>query len=347
MKIVKVNGKFLFQNRTGVQRYALELCKALNKQDGVKLELYVPNKKFLDPFDGKVRYISPWFPMQSLFLFEQFVLPFLAGKNLISLSGTGPILAAKQIIALHDTAVWDIPDSYTKSFVLKHRVLQILYRFFGISFITVSNFSRENIARLFRVTEDKIKLIHNGWEHVNSVKTKRHEEFMEEKKAYEKNFLIVGSFAKHKGVEKLISIINSSDRLSRYGFHFVGNKSKIFQSQRIQPRANIRFYEHIDDGFLFFMITHSDGLISPSTYEGFGIPPLEALALGRKVYLNKIPVYEEIYSEVASFFDLDEPNSLKKILINNESYMKEPQLYRFLEKYSWISASKKLIKLVK
>ena len=46
--------------------------------------------------------------MQSLFLFEQFVLPF-AGKNLISLSGTGPILAAKQIIALHDTAVWDIP----------------------------------------------------------------------------------------------------------------------------------------------------------------------------------------------------------------------------------------------
>ena len=69
------------------------------------------------------------------------------------------------------------------------------------------------------------------------------------------------------------------------------------------------------------MITHSDGLISPSTYEGFGIPPLEALALGRKVYLNKIPVYEEIYSEVASFFDLDEPNSLKKILINNESSM--------------------------
>ena len=53
------------------------------------------------------------------------------------------------------------------------------------------------------------------------------------------------------------------------------------------------------------------------------------------------------FTQVASFFDLDEPNSLKKILINNESSMKDPQLYRFLEKYSWISASKKLIKLVK
>ena len=59
------------------------------------------------------------------------MLPFLAGKNLISLSGTGPILAAKQIIALHDTAVWDIPDSYTKSFVLKHES----YKFYTASLV--------------------------------------------------------------------------------------------------------------------------------------------------------------------------------------------------------------------
>jgi glycosyltransferase involved in cell wall biosynthesis len=72
--------------------------------------------------------------------------------------------------------------------------------------------------------------------------------------------------------------------------------------QRAGLRDRIRFEEAVSDQRLADLLGGSRGLISASRDEGFGLPPLEALALGKPVILSDIPVYRELYSKWASFF---------------------------------------------
>ena len=343
---IKINGKFLFQDHTGVQRFALEICRALIKNYGISLEIYVPNKNFKDPFDGEAKYISPPLATYSLFIFENIYLPFIAGERLISLSGVGPIFAAKQSVVLHDAAVWDIPDSYSKLFVLKHRIIQIIYRITKVKFLTVSEFSRNNISKILGIPVDQIKVINNGWEHVKSENLIPYDDFIMEKQKFKKNFVIVGSIAKHKGVTKIISMIQSCVTLHDVGFHIVGNRSHIFKAQKIIKTKNIKFYSNMSDMNLFYMIKNSDGLISPSLYEGFGIPPLEALAFNTNIILNNIPVYDEIYGRVAHFFDIRCVESLVTALHSAELNCDDAEVKKLLDNYSWRNAARSLLEAI-
>ena len=76
----------------------------------------------------------------------------------------------------------------------------------------------------------------------------------------------------------------------------------------------------------------------PSIYEGFGIPPLEAVSAGtKKIVVSDIPVMHEIFEEDANYIDLNEDVKIEKLHKCSGNVLK---------KYSWIESSEKLYQMI-
>lgn len=336
---LNINGRFLLQKRTGVQRFAIEVCRHLVNECHADLDVYVANDNFNDPFDGKVRYIIPTKQNKSSFLYEQFILPFSCTGYLYSLGGSGPFLKAKQMVVIHDAGVWDTPYSYKLLFILKHRVLQRMYKFSGCGIATVSQFSKIRLQKSLNLKRHILTLT-NGWEHCKQIKLNIKKSL---KGQYKKNFVLVASRGKHKGLLEFFATIEDDDRFSEFAFHIIGGQSMEFKNFQMNKADNIFMYDFVDDSVLYQYINSSNGLISPSLYEGFGIPPLEALYFRKKLVLNDIPVYRELYSKVANFFQIGNADSLYEALISTgqEDYTTAREVA--LEKCSWATAAKLLL----
>ena len=90
---------------------------------------------------------------------------------------------------------------------------------------------------------------------------------------------------------------------------------------------------------------HAECLVQPSLYEGFGIPPLEALYLGCSVIVSDIPVFKEIYNDLpVCFFDSRNKMDLVKKLENIEkSSLPKDSIRSIIEKkYNYIYSAEKI-----
>ncbi len=135
--------------------------------------------------------------------------------------------------------------------------------------------------------------------------------------------VFVGNIKKHKGLDVLLEAFKLTKKEhSDLHLVIVGQRDN-FKSVDIaivnefsNNRSDIHFTGHVDDHSLYNIIIDANALIQPSRYEGFGIPPLEAISLHTQPIISDIPVFREIYSKLpVIFFKKDDPEDLKcKIL---------------------------------
>lgn len=87
---------------------------------------------------------------------------------------------------------------------------------------------------------------------------------------------------------------------------------------QLEKQGDIITSGYVPDNELYGLMAHTEVLIQPSLYEGFGLPPLEALYLGRPVVLSDIPIFREVYSDLpVTFFDPLSVRQLSAILENH------------------------------
>ncbi len=104
---------------------------------------------------------------------------------------------------------------------------------------------------------------------------------------------------------------------------------------------NIRFLGAVSDEDKWEYLQKSKLLISPSSFEGFGMPPLEALACGCQVLCSDIPIFHEIYSSDVMYFNLHDIADLKEkieLILKN----KTDTVSKLPDKYTWINAAIKI-----
>jgi len=169
---------------------------------------------------------------------------------------------------------------------------------------TVSNFSKERIVFHFR--EKKEILIT-----YNSIRPDLVRFPIPKQSPFEFSYILfVGNIKKHKGIANLLTAYNQA---LKNGFNLklviVGNMNNFKTSDKTISRFlkvidnnNIVFTGKISDEQLFKIMAHAALLVQPSTYEGFGIPPLEALYLGCNVLVSDIPVFNELYKGLPVIF---------------------------------------------
>ncbi len=169
--LIYINGRFLTKSVIGVQRFAVELLNSLDYIMGDDKEA---SHKFkiicLIPSDTQNDRIPNWKNIQIKRvgclhgdLWEQGELPFYASKGLlIDLCNIGPILHFNQIIVFHDASTFAIPNAYSKAFRLKYRIVFWVLAHTARQILTVSQFSKDELAYYLKFNTDRIQVIPEG-----------------------------------------------------------------------------------------------------------------------------------------------------------------------------------------
>jgi glycosyltransferase involved in cell wall biosynthesis len=271
-----LNGRFREQTLTGVQRYAHELLLRMPELD----------------------VISPHRPLGSAkgHLWEQLVLPRLCrGRLLWSPGNTGPLAYGNQVVTIHDASTLAHPEWFSGAFAQWYRFLLPRLARRVRKVITVSEFSRRELVRLCAVPEEKIVAIHNGISPRFAPATPEEKSALRRKHALEKPFVLyLGSLEPRKNLGVLLKAWTD---LAPRGHELVlaGAASRIFRERGFAglPEGT-RLLGRVDDDELSALLSAADWFVFPALYEGFGLPPLEAMACGTPVLCSDATSLPEV-----------------------------------------------------
>jgi glycosyltransferase involved in cell wall biosynthesis len=232
----------------------------------------------------------------------------LHGGGLLSLCNTGPLLSRKHIVCIHDANVWNAPQSYSLGFRTSYKALLPCLGKTASSISTVSNFSMGELVRRNIVPAQRIFVAPNGHEHVLQWKP---EHSAATRSATSRDTIVmIGSDAPHKNVDLILGM---ADRLGEAGLMIavVGvSGSHIFRTGSARADAgNIHWLGRISDDELAALLIDSLCLAFPSLTEGFGLPVVEAMALGCPVVVSERASLPEVCGNAALYAAADSPKA--------------------------------------
>ena len=351
-----INGRFLTQPITGVQRYALELLNQMDKllSDNIitpKLELIclVPPQDLLRPSWKHIEVKSTGWNRGNVW--EQLDLPLsLKGQLLFSPANIGPWYYASQIVTLHDASIFAFPNAYSLAFRTKYKFIfkQLVNR--AAHILTDSEFSQRELARYLKVDQDRFSVIPLGSDHMDFIQP---DPSIIKRKYLRRSlyFLVVASRSRHKNYEVVVKAartIDESVKIVTVG----GNFGRVFRNKEMtEIPSNIINIGYVSDQELKALYQNSLGFIMPSLYEGFGLPVLEAMRSGCPVISSNAASLVEVAGDAVLYFDPTDANDLVEAicrLISDTSLREElrEKGYQHAEKYKWsVTAQKTLDKL--
>ncbi|WP_294391582.1 glycosyltransferase family 1 protein [uncultured Sphingomonas sp.] len=308
-----LNGRFLGQSRTGVQRYAWEILHELDRHlaerhglaDQLAIDLVVPPDVEALPRLHAIRTCRT--SAGRGHLWEQAVLPLHARNGLISLTNTGPLLVRKHILCIHDLNTRSFPQSYSRSFRWLYRLLMPALGRSARTVTTVSHYSAGQLAAHGVCRRDKIIVVPNGHEHVRQW-TPQHTE-ASAKLAGRDTIVLIGSPAPHKNVGIVLSL---AGRLEAAGLRvaLVGHADPgVFRGAGASHAANVHHLGRLPDPALAALLRDGLCLAFPSFVEGFGLPPLEAMAVGCPVVTSDRTSLPEVCESAALYASPDDPEA--------------------------------------
>ena len=355
-----INGRFLTQPTTGVQRFASELLLALDQVIGSDPSFTTNNKIIcLIPNDMEDVNLPEWknIAIQKCGrftgnLWEQITLPFYARKGLlVDLCNIGPVLHFNQIVVFHDASVFAVPEAYSLAFKAKYRFVMSILAHRAKQIVTDSTFSKNELSRYLKVSKDKIIIIFGGCDHILNIK--QNDSILTENHLSSIPFLLtVGSSSKHKNTIKLVEAIEQNPDKSLRLVIAGGNFSKVFRSVNWINSPKILHLGYVTDGELRSLYSQAIGFVFPSLYEGFGFPPLEAMACGCPVISSNKASLPEICGDAASFFNplnIDEINLQINRLINDNSLrdsLKQKGSQR-AKQFTWNDSARQYLLIIK
>lgn len=308
-KHILINGRFLLQPVTGVQRFAREVIAEFLKieQDTIRFSVAVPEGKLIFRIPDLDTYVD--YTSLSTALWQQIRLPLLMrnlnADLLWSPCNVGPIFAKNHVVSIHDTSVFAGPMWFSSSFRAYYRFLfpQIGKR--AVKVLTPSLFSKKEIFRHGIAPENRINIIPGGvHSRFSPQKTRRSE------KPY---VLTVGSRDPRKNVSRLIDAWEEIPSDIKQGRTLVvaGRGARSYSSEQLHGIPDdVRLTGFVDDKKLPYLYSGADAFIFPSQYEGFGLTLLEAMACGCPVVASNTASMPEVCGDAVYYID---PYSVQSI----------------------------------
>jgi glycosyltransferase involved in cell wall biosynthesis len=311
-----INGRFLTQRMTGVQRFATEIVAAA---DALAARGAWPKARLLCPPGardaGLAAFAAEAVGRRRGQAWEQFDLPrALGGDFLLNLGNTAPLLTgAGQAVVIHDAGAFDTPESYSFAFRTWYRALQRGLARRGARLLTVSEFSRGRIAAALGVAPETIGVVPESGEHMLRIAA---DEGVLARCGLEagRYALVVGNPAAHKNLAALTA---AADVLGRHGLRLAlagAADPAVFRAGGGAAAEAARGLGRVSDAELRALYAHALCLVFPSRYEGFGLPPLEAMTCGCPVVAACAGAVPEVCGEAALWFDPAEPATLAEAM---------------------------------
>jgi glycosyltransferase involved in cell wall biosynthesis len=303
---VYINGRFLTQNITGVQRFAREMVMALDTElggaDGTPLPFTLLAPAGTPPPCGLSRIGFRAIGSRRGHLWEQWDLWRASRRGfLINLANGGPVLHRRQITFIHDAAVYRTGENFSPLYRTLHRGLgRLLARRSRLG--TVSAFSRNELGEVLGLPPEDILVIPDGHDHILAISPE--DGVLDRLRLRQRSyFLFVGSPTANKNLARAVAAFLLLERPDT-AFVIVGaTRERVFRAGLSDVPSSVVLPGRLNDGEICALYRHATALVFPSLYEGFGIPPLEAMALGCPVAASRIPPVQEVCADAALYFD--------------------------------------------
>lgn len=334
MKTLTVNGKFLSQEITGVQRYAAEIVRAWDEGlndgwiDRERISIRVlaprhilqhPNYKFI-PVEAGSTQGRIW---------EQFELPVRArGTLLFSPYAAAPILKSRHAVTIHDAGAAATPQQYSKQF---RAYCSIVYRLLGQAcnpVFTVSEFSRQELQHYYAIPGKKVKVVPPGCDHLMRVPSDPRILAQHDLK---KNEYVLGVSSRSM-IKNFDGLSKAFRKLGRKGLKLAvagGKRSRLFGSGSATLDPGVIELGYVSDGELRSLYENAALFAFPSFYEGFGIPPVEAMSCGCPVLAARSSSLPEACGDAALYCD---PANIDDIANGLARIIDEPALAQELRR---------------
>lgn len=298
---VVFNGKFLSAKPTGVHRVAIEIINALSDL-GERPRIAAPkNQQAAKEICAAEITVTGGLQGQ---LWEQLSLPAFAGRRTtVNLCNLSPIVSPG-VVMIHDAQVHLSPQSYSRAFSAYYRLVQPLMGHRAKRVLTVSEYSRQQLARFGVAPLEKIKVIHNGVDHMLR--------FTPDRSAVDalglgaRPYVVaLSNTQKHKNIRILFEAF-ADPRLADIDLVLVGSATAAdFEALGMTPSRNVLFAGRINDPGLCALMQDAVALAFPSTTEGFGLPPLEAMILGCPAVVAPCGAIPEVCGDAVIYADPD------------------------------------------
>ncbi len=319
------------QSHGGIGTYLQNLLPYLEKS-GLKL-LKIESKESI--YSLREQLMLPLkIPRTALFWSAHFNVPLL------------PILAKRRLVTLHDF----YHLAHLKELSLLQRAYARLFMRAAVQkasrLITISSFTQKELYRFFPSFRGKVDLILLG---PGSVATEQEgPEFIE--KLPEKFFLFVGNLKPHKNVETLVRAFGQVE--GQEHLLIVGKKEGMIRGidwERLSLLPKVHFMGQVKGGELRALYRRATALIFPSFYEGWGLPPIEAMAQGCPVIASRAASIPEACGEAAQYFDPHSVDELVSLLRSVSDWRAEFILKgkKQAEKFSWQKCAERHLEVIR
>lgn len=306
-----INPNFLCRSLTGIERFAFETCKQLDLLLQADDEVYIiiPKNTKTIPEYKNIKIIKSEKPLKSFPLWDLFQFDSWCRKlkaTGINFSNTAPLGSRCGISFIHDIYAKQYPQDFNS---IKERIVR-LYSCFNyyniaknaIKVLTVSNYSRLQIQKTYKVPDNRIDVIPNGWDHFLTVSPepiKDSDNFLSSGTFY----FTLGSLQKRKNLGWIAKYAAShpEEKFAISGKVVSGFVSDDIAALKTLP--NVKLLGYVSDSQVKWLMKNCKAFIFPSYYEGFGIPPLEALSVGAKIIVANEASLPEIYKSSAIYIN--------------------------------------------
>lgn len=359
IKIIGIDAHMLGDCSGGNETFYTGILSHMQVPENMEIILFVKPSFDASSLQGRFKIVH--FKSRNAFFRNFIELPVLCFKyklNLLHAQYFMPFFSPCPIVCtIHDICFEHFSDIFTKYEFFRQKLLIRFAAKHSKKIITVSQMSKKDIADAYAIDQNKITVVYNAPKEVfkkieisdNDVST------IKTKYGIEKNFILsVGNLQPRKNLIRLIKAFISSKKMNpSFDFQLVivGKKAWMFDDiikAAMENSNDIVFTDYVSEGDLVKLYNIANLFVYPSIFEGFGLPPIEAMACGVPVAVSNQSALPEVVGEAGVYFNpYDENDIAKKILQITEdeelrlSLLKKSQMQ--IKKFSWNKSAKKII----
>lgn len=345
----------------GIARYTYELINHMKKYSDIKFYLLTNNiqvsKNIFGENDGKINFIE--IKAKFLSLREQLELPYIVNKfkKCIFHSPSfvaSPFIKNKMIMTIHDLNHLRYPQFYTPFHKYYYKYIVKPSAKKSCKVLTVSEFSKKELTEWLSCDDKKVSVTYNGIDDkFKPIYDKEALKSVSEKyQLPEKFILYIGNTKPHKNVETLLKAMKYINDETTLVLNGKANESlsKIIQENHLEEK--VKFIGFAEDSDLPKLYSLAKIFVFPSLYEGFGLPPLEAMASGCPTIVSNSSSLPEVVGDAAIMFEplnyKELAQKLKNLLQDEElrNYYKEKGMEQ-AKKYQWEATADQTYRLYK
>ncbi|AEF97057.1 glycosyltransferase family 4 protein [Methanotorris igneus] len=352
---------------TGIGNYVYNLINELSKIDKGRIYLINYKENNLFPELNKIIIKNPFekFPKKPFYFWHLYLNYYLNRKKLdldiIHSPENIPIFVKlkyqKKIITVHDIIPYIFPKTSIKLNYYRYKYIFPLILKTTDKIITDSYHTKKDLIKHFKIPEDKIKVIHLAAN--ENYKPLKEEEINKIKRKYNLNYpviLYVGALSANKNIPTLLKAFYKLKKQGiKHKLVITGEKrwkyKSIFETiEKLNLQKDVIFTGYVPDEDLPALYNAADLFVYPSLYEGFGLPPLEAMACGTPVITSNTSSLPEVVGDAGIMvnpYDVDElANKMYNVLTNDG--LREELSKKGLERaklFSWKKCAEEHLKV--